>query len=488
MHRIASQCGCQADVTSTAAQESPPSRRRASPSQPGRWFDWGLSFAPLVVAFKTEEMPYEVIGFGTPDGGTGIRLRQISQSMSCSSCPTVAGLPILHEVSSVICDWYQGHARHSIGRHETCCANLEPVSSRNPELRTVDRKRMEDDPSIDTWTRLTEVGLVLLDRDRLLRYASPLARRLLDCESREDLRSRWPELLPRLLFAQVDSLDGNGESRCQTFDLQISDHRPLRGEVCSTDDGYLLLLKDRSRISQCEDHLLRSNQLDVLRFLSSTLVHDLSGPLHNLQLTVTLLQSAAAHSDQAQDSELQRHCQRCAGMLQQEVGRLRALIWDLPDHFNWPRRTPAREFDIRPVIEEATRRRTHEITARRIRHTLALSPESLIVHGEDQLLELALLDLLIVLTEACDTGANLHVEAQPCGGHVGIAVRADSCKLPRPVVDALDGVPSDQHVGLSVARMIIESHHGRLLVSREPDAGIRFDLSLPLCGRDPTLA
>lgn len=343
---------------------------------------------------------------------------------------------------------------------------------------------MEADHTMDGWARLTDVGVLLLDRNRGLGCASPHACRLLGCASHAELQSQWPSLLPRLLFAQVDRLQGDSGSHCLTFDLEMSDRvQPLRAEVCPTEDGYLVLIKDRTHISPCEAHLVRSSRVDVLQFLSSTIVHDLSAPLHNLQLTASLLQAAATDGEGAQGIELQQRCQRYAGMLQQEVVKLRALTQALPDHLAWPRTISPHDLDIRPLIEEVARSIRHEATARRISRSVSLPSDPLMVHGEERMLRLALLDVLIALMAACEIGAGLRIEARANGARAEIIVRADNCKLPQQVVDDIHSVSlaaSAQHAGLAAARLIIESNHGDFTATREPDAAVRFHLSLPV--------
>ena len=158
---------------------------------------------------------------------------------------------------------------------------------------------MEADHTMDGWARLTDVGVLLLDRNRGLGCASPHACRLLGCASHAELQSQWPSLLPRLLFAQVDRLQGDSGSHCLTFDLEMSDRvQPLRAEVCPTEDGYLVLIKDRTH-EPMRGPPGALSRVDVLQFLSSTIVDRSGAPLHHLQLTASLLQAAATDGEGA---------------------------------------------------------------------------------------------------------------------------------------------------------------------------------------------
>jgi hypothetical protein len=73
---------------------------------------------------------------------------------------------------------------------------------------------------------------------------------------------------------------------------------PAAAGVLLTDEGCALAVDPGTGAGGSADSLIRASQLDALDFLASTLVHDLCGPLHNVQLKLSLLQASIAEAEE----------------------------------------------------------------------------------------------------------------------------------------------------------------------------------------------
>lgn len=338
---------------------------------------------------------------------------------------------------------------------------------------------MELDDNAGTLARLADAGVLALGPQRELRSASALALKLLGSATLDELRGRWPDLLPKL----PDAPNAGAPSR-SAFDVDFTGTpRRLRAEAHATRGGCLVLVKDRSEAGVLDMHLVESSRIRALDFLASIIVHDLSAPLHNLQLTLSLLQAAVTETAGVDAAELQRRGQRYAEVLQQELLKLRGLIRNLPSYLAAHRAGTQEDIDIRAMVEEAARLIRQESTARRIRPTLSLPPAPLMIRGEVQSLRLAVLNLLIALMTATEAGGSLRIDLGQEGERVRMSVRAGNCKLSDEVLNDLYAVAlsaANLPVELVAARLIIESHHGEIAAARESETEVRFDVSLPL--------
>lgn len=337
--------------------------------------------------------------------------------------------------------------------------------------------------------RLMHAPLLVLDRGLGLRYASAAACDLLGLAG-DDLDRRWPQLLRELDLDGLAQLRPDGPPLRLARDPTLVDRAcALRLEVHALADGedaYLVLLKDRARIDERESQVIRASRLQALNFLSPTIVHDLSAPLNNIQLTLSLLDATVvgAKLEMEQDcAELVQRCQRYARVLKEETARMGRLVRELPAYLVSAREGVRERVDIGILVEEVGRLVRHEGTAKRIRRSFAIPPDPLPVRGEREGLKLALFNLAIALIEATRSGGSLSIEARQNGGHAEIDARAENCALDLGALEHMQSVsPGDEDgaLGLLAARLLIEAHGGSIAARTDLPQGAGFLVTLPL--------
>jgi signal transduction histidine kinase len=244
---------------------------------------------------------------------------------------------------------------------------------------------------------------------------------------------------------------------------------PVEAGVLLTDDGCALAVDPGTGAGGSADSLIRASQIDVLDFLASTLVHDLCGPLHNVQLKLSLLQASFAQAEELPESAaLHRRCLEHAQTMQQEITRLHTAIRELPELFLPPCAGPVRTIDVAALLAEVVRLMTPQCRLRRLHCACRLPAESLLwIEGQWSALRLALLAIFVALIRHTERGGELHYAAKIVGDRVEIVFGAEGCSLPAPVP------------GLIAARLIVESQHGELAEAERADGRLRLQLSLP---------
>ncbi|MEF8701393.1 MAG: hypothetical protein V5B33_19190 [Candidatus Accumulibacter sp. UW20] len=246
-----------------------------------------------------------------------------------------------------------------------------------------------------------------------------------------------------------------------------NERAPAAASVLLTSEG----VEDDLCAGGSANSLIRASQLDALDFLASTLVHDLCGPLHNVQLKLSLLQASIAEAEERPETAaLHRRCLDYAQAMQQEVGRLLTGIRELPGLFSPPGQESSGEIDVGSLLAEVVRLMTPQCRLRRLRCTWLLPAEALPVEGKRSALRLALLVLFVALVRHARRGGDLHCAARACGDRVEIVWTAEVCPLPVPLP------------GLLAARLVIESQQGDFSDPCLTDGTIHLQLSLPLRG------
>lgn len=337
------------------------------------------------------------------------------------------------------------------------------------------KTRAEGGQELAALALLIGAGVVLLDRRLQLRFASPAAMKLLDCDE-DELKRSWP--------AMAEKLDAGAFSKAQpggtpvSFDAEFPlRQRRLRlcAEAHALADGYVLAFKERGRIEGADALLLPASQMRTLRYLTSAFVHDVNAPINNLRLTLSLLEATMGSTA----GEREERWRRYAAVMKEEVARLSSLVQGLPGLLLCEKTASSGTLDLRQVIEEVSRLTKHEATARGVKRNFKVPAEPVLVQGNRDRLRLALLNLAIVLIESTPAGGAVDLTASCNDDNTHVQLGATSSPPPDCLRTELLTPPVDgDAVGIAAARLIVESHEGSLDCYHE--GNIAFRVTLPL--------
>jgi len=109
------------------------------------------------------------------------------------------------------------------------------------------------------------------------------------------------------------------------------------------------------------------------------------------------------------------------------------------------------------------------------------------IHGELRLLEHALVNLLLNACDACEGGGTVELTASARDGHVVLAVADDGVGISdRDIDQAMEpffttkSAGEGTGLGLTIAREIVMSHRGTLVLNPRAPRGTRAVLELPI--------
>ncbi len=215
----------------------------------------------------------------------------------------------------------------------------------------------------------------------------------------------------------------------------------------------------------------------------ATASHELRTPLTSALMAIQLLLEPGGGPLTPRQRELLEMCR-------DDGQRLTRLMQDLLDVSRLEAgRLPAGlvPTDIRTVAERAVSALAAQASARGLVLTERIDPSLPGVLADPALIERVLTNLLTNALRATDAGGTVTVTAEPGSDHVVVAVRDTGRGIAPEHLPRLfekfgqvpGGAPGGAGLGLSIARQIVEMHHGRIWVQSEPGRGATFSFTLP---------
>jgi signal transduction histidine kinase len=329
------------------------------------------------------------------------------------------------------------------------------------------------------------VGVLLVGPAGRLEFANALALGLLGCAGEDPLRQRWTEFR-RLLQIDAGPAATGAKPKRITVDLPLDKGmRFLRLEIHAlqeeTGSGCLVLLRDRQAGDILETDLLLASRMRSLVHVYRVLAHDLKAPLNAMQLTLELLADAAGH-DAGTDGRARR--QRHVEVLREELARLNRILQTMLDQKE-PMDAGSHVFDLREVIREIVVLLAPQARGQRVEMRIQLPEGAVSLQGYRDRLKQALLNIAINGLEAMPGGGCLAIDLDAQGPGARVRIADTGAGIPPELLDENDQIDattkkSGSGIGLYVARLVVESHGGEILVQSEPGTGACFTVNLPL--------
>ncbi|MBZ0111689.1 MAG: hypothetical protein K8J08_04440 [Thermoanaerobaculia bacterium] len=358
------------------------------------------------------------------------------------------------------------------------------------ELDSERARRSHADERHDRIEHLLDVGLLLLDNDRHLDFATTRAARILglpDHAPHEDF------VLPPALADLVDLSMTLGAPRQATLELVGADSTSQSWSCRVTPldkpsdecDGILIEFRDTSARKAIEIDLRQAAQLRNLTRVYMGVAHDLRAPLNgivlNLELLEHFLDRAEAEGVDVQDPR------RRFDLLGSEMERLQRTLQLILSQ-TAPLRDDVATFDLAEVLHDIADLLQPQARQQRIDFSVK-GPVETWVEGQRDQVQQAILNIAIN-----------GLEAMPEGGSLSLNLIHENDQAVLTVEDSGPGIPPDvlasifdMHfttkqtgtgIGLYVARSIIEAQGGSIEAVSTSSQGTTFSLLLPLAPRD----
>jgi signal transduction histidine kinase len=231
------------------------------------------------------------------------------------------------------------------------------------------------------------------------------------------------------------------------------------------------------------DELAHMNRHATVGELSASIAHEINQPLgailNNAETAAILLDSPSPDVKQLKEiiAEIKRDDQRASRV----IDGLRRLLKS--KEFN------AEDVDLNHVVREVSELLSAQAFARKVVLTSSLSPQSLRVSGDFTQIQQVILILIVnsmdamASTEGMERKVTIRTALINGGAEVSVADSGpgiEQDKLARVFEPFFTTKEHGMGMGLSIARTIVEHHHGRIWAENQAEGGAVFRVRFPL--------
>jgi signal transduction histidine kinase len=227
--------------------------------------------------------------------------------------------------------------------------------------------------------------------------------------------------------------------------------------------------------------LVESQKLRAVGTLTAGIAHELNNPLNNITLTATTLRQFRPKLNEAELGEM-------LDDLVTQADRAQAIVRNLLD---FTRQSEARmePLDLRRLVEHVVSLAQNQINFRGCTVDVAVPSDLPHVHGDRNLLNQVLLNLLLNALDAVPKGGRIQVTAGSAAepGFVSVDVVDNGSGIPAHLLGSIfdpffttKATGQGTGLGLSMSRAIVRQHGGEIRVQSAVGTGSTFSVLLPV--------
>jgi signal transduction histidine kinase len=275
--------------------------------------------------------------------------------------------------------------------------------------------------------------------------------------------------------------------------VMLEDGRQVQISLDRIDDGLggggnmgtLLTLRDMESAAQLGQELEIARRLAAIGKLTAGVGHEVKNPINAMVVHLELLRGKLASGGAEAFPGAQRHVDILAG----EMQRLDRVVQTLAD-FSRPMELHLREHDLRQVVGVVMELTAAEMEENGVRVTVENPHEPMMVRADAELMQQALLNLLLN-----------GMQAMPGGGAMKVRLRREHQFAVVEVIDKGEGIPVEllprifelyfttkpkgSGIGLAMTYRILQLHGGAMEVRSNadpssPEQGTVFTFRLPV--------
>ncbi len=245
------------------------------------------------------------------------------------------------------------------------------------------------------------------------------------------------------------------------------------------------LIRERE---EAQAQLIHSEKMAALGRLMASVAHEINNPLQSMEGCLTLV------VEEMSGRRRQDRIERYMGILEDEIGRISAILHRLRDFYR-PARDEWQPTDVNAILEDILALSHKQLQHSQVVVERAFDESLLPVQANPDLLKQVFLNLVLNAADAMPQGGTLRVRTAMDRAEL------DAFAIPQPVVriefsDTGMGIPPEAQkrifepfftlkakgsgLGLFISYKIITSHHGRILVQSREGEGTTFTILLPV--------
>jgi signal transduction histidine kinase len=218
----------------------------------------------------------------------------------------------------------------------------------------------------------------------------------------------------------------------------------------------------------------RAEHLATLGELAAGLAHEIRNPLAGIAGVIEII---------SRDLPSTSPARAVVKDVRQEITQINRILTDLLETAR-PHPPQVCRGNLNTTVEHAVMLARQQVLSKPIKIELQKSPELLEVEHDSDQIHQVLLNLLLNATQAIEGAGTVNVEIKPCGDHASIIVKDTGRGIPAPQLPNIfrpfyTTKGNGTGLGLSLARRIVEEHHGQIEVTSVVGKGSTFEVVLP---------
>ncbi|RJR18083.1 MAG: PAS domain S-box protein [Nitrospiraceae bacterium] len=255
----------------------------------------------------------------------------------------------------------------------------------------------------------------------------------------------------------------------EEYDVIIS-RSTVSGPECSV-RGYVILIKDITRIKELERQHERNQRLISMGEMAAKIVHEIRSPLCSIELFSTMLSNDlrdTAHSDMANG-------------ISTGIKSLNNILTNML-FFAKPQRPAFTDVELADAITDSVNMLMPLIQIRGIK--LNQNTTRIIVRSDMELLKQVFMNIILNAVQAMPGGGSLEIATDINNEYVTVSVIDDGEGIsPEYIEKIFDPFFSTKDkgtgLGLAIAHKIMQTHGGFIRASRNQGKGSTFCVSFP---------
>jgi signal transduction histidine kinase len=285
-------------------------------------------------------------------------------------------------------------------------------------------------------------------------------------------------------FARGDQVSAESVTLEDGRQVQISLDRIDDGLGGGGNMGTLLTLRDTESAAQLGQELEVSRRLAAIGRLTAGVGHEVKNPINAMVVHLELLRGKLMGAGETL-SGAQRH----VDILANEMQRLDRVVQTLAD-FSRPMELHLRDWDLRQVVGAVMELTAAEMEENGVRVTMEAPREPLMVRVDGELMQQAVLNLLLNGMQAMSEGGAMHVRLRREHQFAVVEVEDEGEGIPAELLPRIFELyfttkPKGSGIGLAMTYRILQMHGGAMEVRSNADArsverGTTFTFRLPI--------
>ncbi|GBD96506.1 MAG TPA: PAS domain-containing protein [Nitrospirae bacterium] len=335
--------------------------------------------------------------------------------------------------------------------------------------RQINRAMLEVSESKDyLHAVLQSIGeaMIVLDRAEKITMINTAAEELL-CNDSGNVKGM---MFNDLDFSIEDSTSGTRLNVSgKKYDIILS-----RSTVCNPEGsvrGYVILIKDITRLKELERQHERNERLIAMGEMAAKIVHEIRSPLCSIELFSNML---------SKDLEGTAHSEMANG-ISTGIKSLNNILTNML-FFAKPQRPSLRNVNLSEAVEESIKMLTPLIEVRGIKITGEITDVP--VCGDVELLKHVFMNVILNAVQSMPEGGNLNVVMGEESGFVTVAVIDEGEGVDPEIIEKIfDPFFSTKDMGtglgLAIAHKIMQCHKGFIKATGNSGKGSTFCIYFP---------